>query len=145
MLEVVCGVVADGRGAVLACRRPPGKHLAGLWEFPGGKVDPGESPRAALARELHEELGVRVEVGQKLAPVVWDYGDVVIRLSPFVCTILSGEPHPHEHDAIRWSAPAEWESLQWAPADLPILDELRTRAALRRVDSGGCPDTVTDP
>ncbi len=72
-IDVVCGVILDGEGRCLACRRPEGKHLGGLWEFPGGKVDAGEMPDAALVRELEEELGIRVEVGERLRDVRWDY------------------------------------------------------------------------
>ena len=125
MIEVVCGVIEDGRGNFLACQRPQGKHLAGLWEFPGGKVDQGESPESALARELHEELGVRVDVGAAMEPVVWAYGSKRIRLHPFRCRVIEGVPAAIEHQRILWCAPADFDSLNWAEADLPILEWLR--------------------
>ena len=124
MLEVVCGVIWDGNGAMLACQRAQGKHLAGLWEFPGGKVDPGESPQAALIRELMEELGVVVEVGEALDPVVWTYERGTIRLNPFVCKIVSGELRAIEHQQLRWCMPCECDALPWAAADIPILEQL---------------------
>ncbi|MCW1887493.1 (deoxy)nucleoside triphosphate pyrophosphohydrolase [Luteolibacter flavescens] len=125
MIEVVAGLILDGTGRLLACKRPEGKHLGGKWEFPGGKVEPGESPSDALVRELEEELGIRVETATALTPVVWDYGRGPIRLHPFLCRILSGQPHPHEHSEIRWCGPDELGELDWAEADVPILEEWR--------------------
>lgn len=122
MIDVVCGVIEDGDGRVLACLREGG-HLAGCWEFPGGKVEEGESEEDALKRELSEELGIVVEVGAAMAPVPWNYGDRTIRLLPYRCRILSGEPRPLEHEKVVWCAPYQLADLVWAPADLPVLDE----------------------
>lgn len=124
MLEVVCGVIENAAGEYLACLRPAGKHLGGQWEFPGGKVDAGESPAAALIRELMEELAVGVEVGEPLTPVIWAYEDRVIQLSPFRCRIVSGELRAVEHEELRWCAAENFAELEWAAADLPILDEI---------------------
>lgn len=124
MLDVVCGIITNSAGQFLACQRPVDKHLGGLWEFPGGKVDPGESPETALARELHEELAVHVRVGEPLTPVIWTYGDKTIRLLPFHCAIVAGEPHPIEHQALLWFSSSDWTQLTWADADIPILHEL---------------------
>lgn len=88
-------------------------------------MDPGETPQLALERELMEELGIRVKVGLALKPVIWAYERTTIRLSPFRCTITSGEPRTIEHQRIRWCTPSEFTSLQWAEADLPILDDLQ--------------------
>lgn len=129
MIEVVCGVIEDGRGCFLACLRPQGKHLGGLWEFPGGKVEPGESREAALIRELREELGVEVKVGAALDPVPWSYDRGDIRLLPFLCVIIGGHPHPIEHERLCWCAPRDFQTLKWAPADLPVLKQLRHRAS----------------
>lgn len=123
MIDVVCGIITDPANRVLACLRPPGKHLAGLWEFPGGKIEAGESPEAALIRELREELGVEVEILRSMSPVVWDYGRGPIRLIPFVCRIKSGEPKALDHAEVRWVAPASLHELDWAGADGPILEE----------------------
>lgn len=125
MIDVVCGVIKDADGRFLACRRPVGKHLGGLWEFPGGKVDPGESPETALARELREELGVDVSVGAALIPVIWTYDRGKIRLLPFFCAITGGQLRAIEHEELLWCAPKEFENLVWADADLPILDQIR--------------------
>jgi 8-oxo-dGTP diphosphatase len=124
MIQVVCGVIENTAGEYLACLRPSGKHLGGQWEFPGGKVDPGESPEAALARELMEELTVIVEVGHPLTPVVWHYTEHSIQLSPFRCRIVSGELRAVEHEELRWCAAENFAKLEWAAADLPILDEI---------------------
>lgn len=129
MIDVVCGVVEDAEGRVLACLRPAGKHLGGLWEFPGGKVEDGESPRTALARELREELGVEVEVLGPLEPVPWQYERGPIRLLPFHCRIIRGEPVAHEHERLCWCACHELGELAWAPADLPVLEQLRHKRA----------------
>jgi 8-oxo-dGTP diphosphatase len=125
MTEVVCGVIRDKEGKVLACRRAADRHLGGLWEFPGGKVEDGEDPREALARELSEELGIVVEVGNRFDAVVeWTDGVVRIRLSAFHCEIVEGKAEPLEHEEILWCGREELLGLDWAKADLPILDEL---------------------
>ncbi len=124
MIEVVCGVIENSAGQFLACLRPLGKHLGGLWEFPGGKVDPGESPESALVRELLEELAVRVEVGGALSPVIWNYGERTIRLLPFRCRIIGGELRTIEHEQLLWCWPDRFTDLVWADADVPILREI---------------------
>jgi 8-oxo-dGTP diphosphatase len=124
VIDVVCGVIENSMGQFLACLRPAGKHLGGLWEFPGGKVDLGESPEAALVRELHEELRVVVEVGEALKPVVWAYPEGTIRLLPFRCRIIGGEPQAFEHERLLWCLPENFSQLAWAEADLPILREI---------------------
>jgi 8-oxo-dGTP diphosphatase len=125
MLEVVCGIIENAEGKILACRRGLERHLGGLWEFPGGKIDAGETAEAALARELHEELGITVRVGKSLAATVeWTDGAVSIRLRGFFCEIIEGVPHAHEHEEIRWCEPTELPDLDWAEADLPLVEEL---------------------
>ncbi len=128
MIDVVCAVIYDETGRLLACRRSPHKHLGGLWELPGGKIEPGESPAEALARELLEELGIEVEVETPLVPVSWNYDRGPIRLLPFACRILRGTPRPLDHDELRWCAPPDIGTLEWAPADLPVLAQLREPA-----------------
>jgi 8-oxo-dGTP diphosphatase len=119
---VAAVIILDGR--VLACERsaPPG--VAGRWEFPGGKVEPGENDAAALARECAEELGVRVEVGARVGPdVPLAHGRAVLRV--FAATLLNGDrPRALEHAAIRWLGVEELDSVPWLPADRPIVAEL---------------------
>ena len=122
-IDVVCGIIVDESGRALACLRPPGKHLADKWEFPGGKVEPGETPEAALIRELGEELDVVVEILRPLTLVIWDYGRGPIRLIPFVCRIRTGEPKALDHAEVKWVESASLHELDWAEADGPILEE----------------------
>ena len=124
MMDVVCGVIENESGQYLACLRPAGKHLAGLWEFPGGKIDPGETPEAALLRELLEELAVVVEVGVPLSPVIWSYPEGTIRLLPFRCQIIGGELQALAHEKLHWCSSQNFGDLSWADADLPILREI---------------------
>ena len=129
-MDVVCGVIGNEKGEYLACLRPAGKHLGGLWEFPGGKVDLGESPERALARELREELAIDVEVGLPLAPVIWHYAERSIRLLPYFCKITGGELRALEHEALRWCPPSQFWEIPWAEADVPILRELIAASCL---------------
>lgn len=122
LIEVVCGII-EHEDRVLACLRPPEKHLGGLWEFPGGKVEPDESRETALVRELVEELHIHVRITQALTPVEWADRHVRIRLHPFLCQLVSGTPHPAEHSEIRWCNPSELPHLPWAEADIPIYRE----------------------
>ncbi len=125
MTEVVCGVILDGDGKVLACRRGLDRHLGGLWEFPGGKIEEGEVPETALVRELKEELDVSVEVGERLMAVVeWTDGKVAIRLTGYWCRICHGEPVALEHEELRWCEVPGLEGLEWADADVPLVEEI---------------------
>jgi len=127
----VCAVIEDATGRVLVALRPAHKHLALKWEFPGGKVEPGESPEAALVRELREELGCDATIVRALPRFVHDYGDVVIEMFPYVCRLAatSPAPHPHEHIAIRWVRTAELPGLDLAAADLPVVVSLQAGRA----------------
>jgi 8-oxo-dGTP diphosphatase len=127
-VRVACALIErDGR--VLVARRPPGKALALKWEFPGGKIEARETGAAALRREIREELGVEIETGRALPAITHDYGAFAITLVPFVCRLVAGEPHPHEHVEVRWCAPEEVAALDLAQADRPVLDfYLRARA-----------------
>jgi 8-oxo-dGTP diphosphatase len=119
---VAAVIVQDGR--VLACERSAPPEVAGRWEFPGGKVEPGETDAQALARECAEELGVRVAVGARVGPdVSLAHGRAVLRV--FTVTLLDGdEPRALEHTAMRWLAADELDSVPWLPADRPIVAEL---------------------
>ena len=127
-LPVVCAVLEDGRGRVLMAQRPAHKHLGLKWEFAGGKVEPGENPEHALAREIREELGCEIAITRALPRFTHDYGAVVIDMIPFVCQLVPGSPapHAHEHVSLRWITVAELRAgvLDLAPADLPVLAAL---------------------
>lgn len=124
---VVCALIErDGR--VLMAQRPAHKHLGGKWEFPGGKVEPGETSEAALHRELQEELGSTVEIIRPLAAHTHAYATVTVTLIPFVVRLTadSAEPQTHEHAALRWVPARELLGLDLPEADLPIIaDYLR--------------------
>lgn len=122
MINVVCAVIFDGESRVLACQRAIGGSLGGMWEFPGGKVEANEDAREALVREIDEELGCAIRVDDELPGVVHDYGQMVIRLRAFTCRIISGKPEALEHEAIRWVDDADARLLNWAEADIPILE-----------------------
>ncbi len=124
-VPVVCAVI-ERNGHVLVAQRPPHKLLPLKWEFPGGKVEPGENPADAISREIREELGCEISVTRALPPFIHDYKTVVIEMIPFVCTLVPGttEPHPHEHVAIAWVSPAELRAYDLAAADWPVVDAL---------------------
>ncbi len=126
-VEVVAAVIErDGR--ILIARRPAASHLGGLWEFPGGKRNDGEDARAALAREIQEELGAAVTVGPLLETVDWSYPEKRVRLSFFRCAI-TGEPRPLEGQEIAWVRPSELGRYEFPPADATLLERLGRGAA----------------
>ena len=116
---VAAAIITDGR--VLACERSAPPEVAGRWEFPGGKVEPGETDEQALARECAEELGVRVEVGARIGPdVPLAHGRAVLRV--FAVRLLDGdEPRNLEHAAMRWLSADQLDTVHWLPADKPIV------------------------
>ncbi len=124
MTEVVCALIRDDQGRVLAGQRPPGKALAGKWEFPGGKIEPGESPEAALQREIREELGCEIEIGVALPVVHHEYTGGLIELRPFLARVVAGTPSAREHAALAWVAIGEAAGIDWAEADRPVLAAL---------------------
>jgi len=124
-IPVVCAVIArDGR--LLLAQRPAHKHLPLKWEFPGGKVEPGEQPEAALVREILEELGCALEIDRALLRFVHHYGPVAIEMRPFVGRLAAGspEPQPHEHVAVAWARPDELHEYDLAAADLPVVCQI---------------------
>ncbi len=125
-VAVVCALICR-EDLVLLARRAPGKRLGGLWEFPGGKIDPGESAVAALHRELQEELGCVVEILRTLPGVSHDYPWGRIVMTPFVCRLRPGSPDPQplDHSELAWVSPQEMRGFDLAPADLPVLDSFR--------------------
>lgn len=122
-LLVVAVALIDADGRVLLQQRPPGKAMADLWEFPGGKVEPGETPEAALIRELEEELGIRTHASC-LAPATFasePLDDRHLLLLLYVCRKWEGVPHPHHATALKWMRPAQMYALPMPPADLPLI------------------------
>ena len=123
MVRVVAAVVLRD-GLIMAARRGPGVRMAGKWEFPGGKVEPGEDDRTALARELMEELAIVVSVGECMGENVHTEERGPFCLVAYRVQILSGEPALTDHDAICWLRAEELSTLDWAPADLPFVEAL---------------------
>jgi 8-oxo-dGTP diphosphatase len=122
-VHVVAGVMLDARGRVLLARRTEGRDLAGLWEFPGGKVDPGETPMQALARELHEELGIRVQSAEPLVAVPQQYRDKRILLDVYRVR-YAGKPSDREQQALAWAPPEKLCTYPMPPADRPVVAAL---------------------
>ncbi len=120
-------IVSDGR--VLCAQRGPHGANAGLWEFPGGKIEPHESARDALEREIAEELRCAVEVGAEITNSSHEYDFGVVALTTFFCRLVEGMPDPAEHARIQWLAPAELDTLAWAPADVPAVARIRALLA----------------
>lgn len=124
---VAAAALVDPDGRVLIAKRPAGKAMAGLWEFPGGKVEPGETPEATLVRELKEELGVDTRASC-LAPVAFashSYEDFHLLMPVFACRIWQGEPRALEHEALAWVKPARLRDYPMPPADEPLIGLLR--------------------
>lgn len=117
----VVGAVVVRDGLVLCAQRGPAGELAGFWEFPGGKIEPGETPRAALEREIDEELGCVVEVGDQVATTTYEYNFGIVTLTTFFCTLVAGTPQLTEHAEVLWLPPARLLELDWAPADVPAV------------------------
>lgn len=121
LIIVGAAIILDAR--VLGCERADPPESAGRWEFPGGKVEPGESDVDALVRECQEELGVDIEVGDRIgADIPLAHGRAVLRV--WLARLLKGEPLPLEHASLRWLSVDELDSVPWLPADAPIVAEL---------------------
>ncbi len=126
VLVVACALV-DLDGRVLVAQRPEGKAMAGLWEFPGGKMHPGETPEAALIRELHEELGIDTETSC-LAPLTFAshaYEAFHLLMPLYICRVWKGEPRPKEGQQLRWLRPNDLKNLPMPAADVPLVAHLR--------------------
>ena len=133
LMLVVAAALVDRDGYVLVQQRPAGAALAGLWEFPGGKVEPGETPEAALVRELAEELTIRVDQAA-LTPLTFASMPLPERhllLLLYVCRDWSGDPTPLAADALAWHRPAALTRIAMPPADLPFIAALETALAER--------------
>ena len=122
--EVVAALIWDG-DRFLACQRPAHKARGLLWEFVGGKVEPGERKEEALIRECREELAVTVAVGDVFLEVLHEYPDLTVRLTLFHAAIAEGTPQKLEHNDIRWITPAEIDNYDFCPADVEILERIK--------------------
>lgn len=121
----VVGAVIENNGLVLCAQRGLEGALPGLWEFPGGKIEQGETAREALQREIAEELDCVVEVGDEVTTTSHEYEFGVVTLTTFRCRLVDGEPRSTEHACIKWLRSAELDALDWAPADIPAMCLIR--------------------
>ena len=126
-VHVAVGVVLDQAGNILIARRPSDSHQGGLWEFPGGKVEPGESLPAALARELREELGVEIGRTSPLLEVRHDYGDKLVLLDVHVVWEFDGEARGAEGQPLAWVTPASLADYRFPAANAPIVEAIEAR------------------
>ena len=122
-IEVV-GAIIVRDGLVYCVQRGPDGSLPGMWEFPGGKVEPGEDEVSALTREIQEELLCEVKVGNKLTTTAHDYDFGTVRLTTYYCDLIGGEPSLTEHAAELWLPPDHLPDLAWAPADVPAVEDV---------------------
>lgn len=127
MTEVVAALIWDN-DKFMICQRPSTKARALLWEFVGGKVEPGETKEKALIRECQEELAIRLSVGDAFMDVVHEYPDITVHLTLFNATIAAGIPQKLEHNDIRWITPTEIPQYEFCPADEEILKRLAEKA-----------------
>ena len=129
-IEVVAAIIVrDGR--IFATQRGYGEWKD-WWEFPGGKIEPGESPEDALKREIREELATEIEVDQLLTTVEYDYPKFHLTMHCYLCTIISGDLSLLEHEDARWLALDELDCVKWLPADKDVIEKLSTTFAMQK-------------
>ncbi len=122
-MQVVGAVIIED-GKILCAQRGEDKLLPLKWEFPGGKIEKGESPKEALRREIEEEMGCKIDIGEQIEHTVYEYDFGIVHLTTFSCRIIEGVPVLTEHMAVKWLEPHELKSLDWAPADILTIEKL---------------------
>jgi 8-oxo-dGTP diphosphatase len=137
-VHVAVGVVCDAQDRILIAQRPPHVHQGGLWEFPGGKVEPGESVQQALARELAEELAIAIGASQPLLQVEHDYGDKAVLLDVWWVREFAGDPHGREGQPWQWVSAGELDALPFPAANRPIITAIARQLHSR---GGSSPDS----
>jgi 8-oxo-dGTP diphosphatase len=144
VIEVAAAVIQRADGAFLLAQRPTGKVYAGYWEFPGGKIEPGEAPHAALARELHEELGIDIAQSYPWITRTYTYPHGTVRLQFRRVLDWKGDPHPREDQAIGWQEPGRPMAAPMLPANAPVLASLAlpTEYAITNAAGYGIPDML---
>ncbi|QDP94889.1 (deoxy)nucleoside triphosphate pyrophosphohydrolase [Microlunatus elymi] len=125
----VVGAVIVRDGQVLCAQRGSEGELSGRWEFPGGKIEPSESARAALRREIREELDCEVQVGEKIISTTHEYDFGLVTLTTYYCSLITGIPKLTEHAELRWLPRSRLTGLHWAPADLPTVKLIMNRSS----------------
>lgn len=134
VVEAVVGILADERGRVLVAQRPPDKICPGKWEFPGGKIEPGETPLAALGRELEEELDVRIDGGERLVALINEFEDRRVHLDVWLVRRWQGTPRGAENQALKWLPPDDVPMLDFLPGSDAILPPLGRALAVAEFD-----------
>ena len=128
-IRVVAAVIKatndNGEKIIFATERGYGEFKGG-WEFPGGKIEPGETPQQALCREIMEELDTKIQVGDLIDTIEYDYPAFHLSMDCFWCEVLSGNLVLKEHEAVRWLTSDELDSVEWLPADVTLIDKIRT-------------------
>ena len=124
IIDVTAAIICKDETYLIA-RRSAGSHLAGLWEFPGGKLEEGENHAECLAREILEELELEITVGAHVFTSEYDYGEKEIRLHAYFAEVGGGNLELHSHAEIAWVTPAEFDNYEFAPADIPIIQRLK--------------------
>ena len=127
VIEVTAALIRDDAGRYLITQRRKGSHLEGLWEFPGGKLEAGETPEIGLRRELEEELTATFEVGPLVETIHWEYPDRTIVLRFYTCRHVAGPIEPREGQAMAWAAPDQLREYAFPPADGALIERLKTR------------------
>ena len=122
-IEVVAAIIIRD-GKIFATQRGYGEWK-GWWEFPGGKIEPGECPQEALVREIREELDAEIEVGELLETIEWDYPDFHLKMHCFICSLVSESVHLNEHEAAAWLTRETLRSVKWLPADEGLVGRIR--------------------
>ena len=124
-IDVVGAIIIKDK-KILCCQRGPGRALANLWEFPGGKIEENETKVQALKREIREELKITVSMVEETFDFTrYEYDFGFVNLTTFICYLESGEPQLTEHLQVKWLSPQELDSLEWAPADIPTVEKLK--------------------
>ncbi|WP_203247935.1 (deoxy)nucleoside triphosphate pyrophosphohydrolase [Sporosarcina beigongshangi] len=123
-VHVVGAIIENDNKEILCALRGPEMTLPNYWEFPGGKIEQGESKEEALKREIQEELGCTIEVFDHVEDTTYEYEKVIVRLETFIAKVVSGIPKVSEHAELKWMTRQELPSLNWAPADIPAIEKL---------------------
>ncbi len=123
-VHVVGAVIINDEGQILCAKRAANLTLGGFWEFPGGKIEPNESHQEALVREIYEEMGVNIEVGELVADIYHEYPTVIVHLITYYAKITAGTLQSTDHDELVWLHVEQLNRLEWAPADIPSVEKL---------------------